>query len=163
MNDFEAHRYFHEREVPEKAITVKQPWAWAIGRGKDFENRDWDRHPHRNYRGPIAIHAGVDLKRRDYIWAADFIERVLGERPPHPLDLPRGGIVAIAEITAYTPKRFETLSRWRIGHCGGLNLIGTRPVEFTAAIGQQGIFKWSPLVDSVPRPPLLWMKDFEDG
>ena len=39
-----------------KAITVKQPWAWAIAHGqKDIENRTWGT----GYRGPIAIHAGA--------------------------------------------------------------------------------------------------------
>lgn len=38
-----------------KALTVQQPWAWAIFNGKDTENRSqlW------NYRGPLAIHTGV--------------------------------------------------------------------------------------------------------
>jgi hypothetical protein len=39
-----------------KAITVKQPWAWAIAHGgKDVENRTWGT----GYRGPLAIHAGA--------------------------------------------------------------------------------------------------------
>lgn len=37
-----------------KALTVQQPWAWAIFNGKTIENRTqaW------TYRGPLAIHAG---------------------------------------------------------------------------------------------------------
>jgi len=37
-----------------KALTVQQPWAWAIFHGKTIENRtqQW------RYRGPLAIHAG---------------------------------------------------------------------------------------------------------
>lgn len=37
-----------------KALTVQQPWAWAIFNGKTIENRTqlW------KYRGPLAIHAG---------------------------------------------------------------------------------------------------------
>ena len=39
-----------------KALTVKQPWAWAIVNGlKRFENRTW----RTNYRGRLLIHAGV--------------------------------------------------------------------------------------------------------
>lgn len=39
-----------------KAITIHQPWAWAIIAGhKRVENRTW---PIR-YRGPLAIHAGL--------------------------------------------------------------------------------------------------------
>ncbi|OCB56154.1 hypothetical protein A5722_14760 [Mycobacterium vulneris] len=38
-----------------KALTVQQPWAWAIFHGKLIENRTqlW------SYRGPLAIHAGA--------------------------------------------------------------------------------------------------------
>jgi hypothetical protein len=44
-----------------KALTVQQPWAWAIIHGgKDVENRTqaW------TYRGPLAIHAGARLSER---------------------------------------------------------------------------------------------------
>jgi hypothetical protein len=38
-----------------KALTVRQPWAWAtIYAGKDVENRRW----RTTYRGPLLIHAG---------------------------------------------------------------------------------------------------------
>ncbi|WP_256988035.1 MULTISPECIES: hypothetical protein [unclassified Rhodococcus (in: high G+C Gram-positive bacteria)] len=43
------------RDQAMKALTVQQPWAWAIMHGgKVIENRtqNW------NYRGPLAIHAG---------------------------------------------------------------------------------------------------------
>lgn len=44
-----------------KALTVQQPWAWAIVHGgKDVENRTqaW------SYRGPLAVHAGQRLSER---------------------------------------------------------------------------------------------------
>src|SRR5690349_14904511 len=44
-----------------KALTVQQPWAWAIIHGgKDVENRTqaW------TYRGPLAIHAGQRWSER---------------------------------------------------------------------------------------------------
>lgn len=43
-----------------KALTVQQPWAWAIFNGKDVENRTqlW------TYRGPLAIHAGARWSER---------------------------------------------------------------------------------------------------
>jgi len=41
---------------PIKAITIKQPWAWAIAHGgKDIENRTWGT----SYTGLLAIHAGA--------------------------------------------------------------------------------------------------------
>jgi hypothetical protein len=43
-----------------KALTVQQPWAWAIFHGKTIENRtqQW------SYRGPLAIHAGARWSER---------------------------------------------------------------------------------------------------
>lgn len=44
-----------------RALTVQQPWAWAIIHGgKDVENRTqaW------SYRGPLAIHAGARMSQR---------------------------------------------------------------------------------------------------
>jgi hypothetical protein len=41
-----------------KAITVRQPWAWAIiNAGKDIENRTWNT----NFRGRVAIRAGMGM------------------------------------------------------------------------------------------------------
>jgi hypothetical protein len=40
------------------ALSVRQPWAWAIiAGGKDVENRSWNSR----YRGPLLIHAGRAL------------------------------------------------------------------------------------------------------
>ena len=37
------------------ALSVRQPWAWAIVNGfKDVENRSWATA----YRGPLLLHAG---------------------------------------------------------------------------------------------------------
>jgi hypothetical protein len=39
-----------------KALSIKQPWAWAIlYAGKEIENRSW----RTQYRGPLVIHAGA--------------------------------------------------------------------------------------------------------
>lgn len=56
-----------------KALTVQQPWAWAIIHGgKDVENRTqaW------GYRGPLAIHAGArwsDRGARSPLVAAAYL------------------------------------------------------------------------------------------
>ncbi|MHC4404130.1 MAG: ASCH domain-containing protein [Planctomycetota bacterium] len=43
-----------------KALTICQPWAWAIIHGpKPVENRGWAT----KYRGPLAIHAGQSRGR----------------------------------------------------------------------------------------------------
>ena len=56
-----------------RALTVRQPWAWAIIHGgKDVENRSRSLGP---YRGLVAIHAGRQ-------WAGDEalaeVERMVG-------------------------------------------------------------------------------------
>jgi hypothetical protein len=51
-----------------RALTVRQPWAWAIIHGgKDVENRSWT---NRYATGLIAIHAGVGLDSLDSCRAA---------------------------------------------------------------------------------------------
>lgn len=41
-----------------RALTIKQPFAWAIlHAGKNIENRGWSTH----YRGPLVIHAGAAM------------------------------------------------------------------------------------------------------
>lgn len=46
-----------------KALSIRQPWAWAIlNADKDIENRDW----RTNFRGRIAVHAAKTMTRDDY-------------------------------------------------------------------------------------------------
>lgn len=55
-----------------RALTVQQPWAWAIIHGgKDVENRTqaW------GYRGPLAIHAGARWSHR----GASIVPDLLGD------------------------------------------------------------------------------------
>lgn len=85
-----------------KALSIRQPWAWAIlHAGKRVENRSWYCH----YRGPILIHASKGMTRGE---VEDFIEFILAPEiwaatkfpplPPPPANLPRGGIVGRAVI-----------------------------------------------------------------
>lgn len=50
-----------------KALTLYQPWAWAMGRFKWNETRSWST----SYRGPLAVHAG---KTTDREFLAEAIE-----------------------------------------------------------------------------------------
>lgn len=97
----------------DRAISVRQPWAFAIAAGfKTTENRGtWC-----NYRGPVALHSS--LQRADYVgWpqreAAVAYQNVgaganlwQAERPPLPSvfsappdpRLALGGVVAVGEI-----------------------------------------------------------------
>lgn len=68
-----------------KAITVRQPWAWAIMHGgKDIENRS--RNIAGKYRGPVVIHAGkaiIDEQLpRTVAASVGFLSRKLGRLIP---------------------------------------------------------------------------------
>lgn len=77
-----------------KALTILQPWAWAIAHHtKRVENRTWATA----YRGPLAIHAGKGRGRLD-----DQLND--GAIAPPPGQLVFGAIIAVAELVACVPK-----------------------------------------------------------
>ena len=78
----------HKKEYTMKALSIQQPWAWAIlHAGKDIENRSWPT----NFRGRILIHAGqkLDLNGIDFL---------LDRKLDVPLCPEMGGIVGSVEI-----------------------------------------------------------------
>jgi hypothetical protein len=88
-----------------KAVTVKQPWAWAISTGKKtVENRSRNT----THRGRVAIHAGLSWSQRG---AGD--ERIIelaatyGRIPALAIlggYVPFGAIIATAEIVDAHPE-----------------------------------------------------------
>jgi hypothetical protein len=84
---------------PLPALTVHQPWAWAICHaGKNLENRGWAPPP--NVLGHhLAIHAGKHVD-------ADAYARLQRDRPalwkrpplPPPEEITLGAIVAVAKV-----------------------------------------------------------------
>ncbi len=88
-----------------RALTVRQPWAWAIVAGlKDIENRTWATRR----RGRILIHAG----RLD---DAEALREFPAELPA-PGELLRGYIIWSVELVDCLPLA-EVRSRWAIGPC----------------------------------------------
>lgn len=86
-----------------RAITVKNPWAWAIAHGgKNIENRC---RPV-GYRGPILIHAGAGWSERGAaddrvadVWGPWHSDGAIGRCYPCPNpDYFRPGIVAVAQL-----------------------------------------------------------------
>lgn len=52
------------------AISVRQPWAWAIvWGGKFIENRGWDTP----YRGELFIHASAQMQLQEYLAARSWM------------------------------------------------------------------------------------------
>lgn len=106
-----------------KALTLFQPWATLIAIGaKKIETRSWST----KYRGPLAIHAGIEkkyvsLRSKDYICAKEPFYSVLMEyyrskdleqQLYRPMLHLRGAIIAICELVACvrTDKRPWALS-----------------------------------------------------
>lgn len=113
-----------------KAITVRQPWAWAIARGwKPIENRSWTT----TYRGPLAIHAG-QLWDGEGLTALRLIVhtlRGLGESVPKRLadDMPWSGtgcvlaVGRLAGVCAATVDGHEHRSH-QVCECGPWAIAG---------------------------------------
>jgi hypothetical protein len=97
-----------------QALTVRQPWAFAICcLGKGVENRTW--RPAPDNRGPLLIHAAKGCTRSEYDEAvAWMVSRGLASREliPDLSLLPRGAIVARSELVdaAYTDGRGHRLA-----------------------------------------------------
>ena len=141
-------------EIPEIALSVQQPWAWAITEGgKDIENRSrfavtkGDMTPRR-----IAIHASLGMTRADYEDAGEFMA-ILGLVCPLPDRLIRGAIVGIATVTAIVS---EHKSPWFFGP-RGLVLADQCAIDPIPSAGALGFFRWSPSSKQLAEPK-PWMR-----
>lgn len=141
-------------DLPELALSVRQPWAWAIiHAGKDIENRSWQAVNHGLLiRGRIAIHAAKGMTREEYEDTRDFL---WGRRVgcPEAKDLLRGGIIGSVEVVDVVS---ESASPWFFGP-RGLVLRDPVPCEFIPAVGQLGYFKWQRAGPSIVPPAAAWM------
>jgi hypothetical protein len=126
-----------------KALSIKQPWAWAFLHGKDVENREWRYLP--KYKGPILIHASKTFDREGYVWLSEHCNL---------LDIPEmsfpdeqdfflkmngfgtGGVVAMGYMTGAV-RRSE--SPWFFGPVG-LLINQVRKIDFIPWRGQLGLF-----------------------
>lgn len=73
-----------------KALTICQPWAWAIAAGhKHVENRTWPT----SYRGPLAIHAG---KSAAWEVSGRFVIERIGVAVP--AQLAKGVILGVCDL-----------------------------------------------------------------
>lgn len=118
-----------------KALSIRQPWAWAIVRaGKRVENRTWPT-PHR---GPLLLHAAAGLGRDEYERAAAVIRDLApAARLPAFGALERGGIVGrchLVDCVRASP------SPWFCGPVG-LVLAEVEALPFTPLRGQLGLFE----------------------
>lgn len=121
-----------------KALSIRQPWAWAIlHAGKNVENRSWKRPwaPE----GLILLHASGGCTEVEYQEAARIIERVGLQRPPPLSELQRGGLVGAFRITRAV-RHDHPASPWAEPGLVHLHLADVQPVNWVPLRGQLGFF-----------------------
>jgi hypothetical protein len=140
--------------LPEFALSVRQPWAWAIiHAGKDIENRSAPAVRNMGYcRCPVAIHAAKGMTKDEYLDAYNFM-RGLDVLCPPAGALRRGGIIGRVNIDRVVS---ASDSPWFFGP-RGLVLRDAAPCEFIPSIGALGLFPWKPADASIVPPPAKWM------
>ena len=126
-------------DIPDIALSVRQPWAWAIVAGhKVIENRSAGsiRAGGMTCRR-IAIHAAAGLKRDEYDWALWRLDRH-GVRCPPAADLVRGAIIGAVDVVDVVS---ESDSEWFGGQRG---LVLENPVmcDPIPSKGELGYFRW---------------------
>ena len=141
-------------ELPEIALSVRQPWAWAIiYAGKDFENRSRGALKHLPVPEPrrIALHASKGMTRYEYESAVEFMARIgIHHPPPHKFE--RGGIIGTVELVRH---RVHSDSRWAFG-CG-IELRNPEPCPFIPSQGRLGFFHWKEGPSSIVPSMAKWM------
>lgn len=139
-------------DLPRLALSVRQPWAWAILHGgKVIENRSAGAiRAGRMTTGRICLHAAAGMTRAEYDWAVWRLARH-GVACPRPEALVRRAIVGTVEVTDIVS---DSDSAW-FGGKMGLVLADPRAVEPIPAAGALGYFAWEP--GGAPAPPLPWM------
>jgi hypothetical protein len=128
--------------LPDRALSIRQPWAWAIlYAGKRVENRT----RRFNHRGPICIHAANGMTKGefdDFVDLARTMNRSGAWQPdalvPFPDELQRGGIIGTAEIVDCAE---ASDSPWFFGPFG-LVLTNVQPIPFIPVRGALGLFQW---------------------
>jgi hypothetical protein len=117
-----------------KALTVRQPWAWAIiYANKDIENRGWDIL----YRGDILIHAAKGCTKKEYLQAQEFCQSI-GVSIPELNLLSRGQIIGV--VTVVGCQFSETGSGWGMLQQFHWHLANPREIKPISYIGQLGLF-----------------------
>jgi hypothetical protein len=120
-----------------KAISIRQPWAWAIlYAGKDIENRVWTTP----YRGPLLIHASSH--KPTHHERSISLRTFAHAQPGRPLsDMPEtftmGSIVGVCDLVDCVS---ESRSPWWMGP-KGLVLANPRRLQPFGWKGGLGLFE----------------------
>lgn len=128
-----------------RALTLKQPWAYAVTHlGKRVENRTWA--PPRSIVGhDIAIHAGKSIER-------DSVRNLAADGYQLPERYVTGAIVAVATVTGYCTDAdvMDADDEWYVGPVGW-KLECVRRVRPYCCNGALGLWQ----------TPALWVPSYE--
>jgi hypothetical protein len=141
--------------LPPLALSVRQPWAWAIlFGGKVIENRSLGaiRAGHMKP-GVICLHAAKGMTEKEYRWGLWRLDRH-GVRCPPPAELPRSAIVGLIEVTGIITK---SDSEW-FGGKAGLSIANPRAITPIPAAGALGYFEWR--ASDHCEAPAPWMRKY---
>ncbi len=140
--------------LPEKALSVRQPWAWAIlFAGKDIENRSWQAMNHLlTVRGRVALHAAKGMTQNEYREAKMFMAEIGIDCPPA-FDLWRGAVIGSVEVVDVVK---DHASPWFTGP-RGLVLCDPKPVSPVPVSGALGYFDWTKRRAETFPEPAAWM------
>lgn len=143
-------------DLPRLALSVRQPWAWAIlFGGKVIENRSIGAiRSGRMTPGVICLHAASGMREDEYRYGHWRLMRH-GVNCPRPDHLPRGAIIGTIEVTGIVTK---SSSEW-FGGEAGLTLTHPCPIEPIPCKGALGYFEWAPTTDLAAVKP--WMRRWD--
>jgi len=125
-----------------KALSVRQPWAWAIIHGgKDIENR----RSRTNYRGSLLIHASTYSRE----WEIRQDLTLVAQRLPSGVEWPRMGelrenygmVIGVVDLVDCRPAVSGTT--WGFDAVGGWHwhLANPRPIQPFLARGKLGLWE----------------------
>lgn len=130
-------------DLPQLALSIRQPWAWAIiNAGKDVENRSWSTR----VRGLVCIHAAQGCSWEEWDDALFFMMSLQDLHPPLRHQIVRGGIVGMAEIVDCVD---VSESPWFVGRYGFV-LRNARQIDFIPVKGTLGFFDWRRNLSGAP-------------
>lgn len=154
-----------------RALTVRQPWAWALVFGpKRVENRSWST----TYRGELVIHAGKVI---DGVGNLD--ERILAAietyygghaRGQRAGAMTTGAALAVTHLTDVHMEVGGCCAPW--GDLGAFHWVTNDPQPFGTPIPMLGRLSLWEILDDVPRgvprgylsgPPGLRVPQYESG
>lgn len=141
--------------LPSLALSVRQPWAWAIIHGgKVIENRSLQaiRAGGMDCR-TICIHAASGMSEKEYRWGFWRLEQH-GVACPRPETLIRSAIIGIVDVVDVIT---HSDSEW-FGGKAGLVLEHPRSVHPIPCRGALGYFEWQR--EGQIAEPKPWMQRF---